>query len=412
MDDRSRAEADGLCFEPSQEVRMTREGLDGFIEKEIEPLEDEYAHLLGEDAERNRVDDDHHWTDDFREVREKVRTRASESGYFTMHMSREVGGGGLGPLAFTQVVEHLYDRDPDGFHPLIIDISLPLLEGAAEDPYQKENVLDLVMDAEKKVAFGLTEPDHGNDITWMDSKAEKEGDEWVIDGTKAFVSGSPYADFVIVLARTSGEDGDAKGITAFIVESDNPGWEVGKMQRPMGSMVGKQAINHFTDCRVPERNVLGEVGTGLTDMGMTWVGTSRIRIAAEAVGRASWMLDRCLEYATNRETFGKPIGKRQFVQGMLADARADIEQVRWLYRYAAWKLERGEADRWLQSAAKLRGAELWNDVADVAVQIHGGAGYMRSLPFEREYRDARAARIYEGTDEIQRRTIARDLLDF
>jgi alkylation response protein AidB-like acyl-CoA dehydrogenase len=403
---------DGLHFEPSQQVRLFKKQLDEFLKQEVEPLEDEYEQFLGEFGERNRVDDDGRLVDEYLEVRETIQRRSHEAGFYTMYMPEEYGGGGLSNLEFTQVIEHLHNRNPDGFHELILDtLSVrPAVIPMAHDDYQREKYFDPIMAADKHLAFGLTEPDHGSDVTWMDTTAEKDGDEWVIDGAKCFTTNAPYADFITVYARTSGDDGDARGISSFIVDADNPGWEVGKIQPPMGTQVGEQSFNHFTNCRVPDSHVVGEEGEALIDA-MSWVNAARIRLPAEAVGRCQWMVEQCIEYAKDRKTFGEPIGERQFVQGHLADMRADIEMVRWLYRYAAWEIDRDNDPRWLLSAAKLRGAELWWDVADRAVQIHGGAGYMRSLPFESELRTARAARIYDGTDEVQRRTIARDLLN-
>lgn len=402
----------GMSFEPSLEVRMICDQLDEFIEQEITPLETEYDRFLGEDAEREMVDDEGRLVDDYLEIRQQIREKSVEAGFYTMYLPEECGGGGLGHLEFTMVLEHLYNRNPDGFHEFVFDLGsingsvVPLYH----DEHLRERYFDPLRRADRHLCFGLTEPDHGSDVTHMDTTAEKDGDEWAIDGTKCFTSGSPYADCVMVHARTSGEDGDAHGISSFMIDADNPGWEVGKIQRPMGGEVGMQAFNYFEDCRVPEKQMIGEEGEGFIEMAIEWVGVTRLVIPAQAVGRSEWMFDQCVQYAENREAFGKPIGDRQFVQGMLAEMRTDIEMVRWLYRYAAWKYDRDEPERWLQSAAKLRGSELWNDVADAAVQIHGGAGYMRSLPFESQYRTARATRIYDGTDEIQKRTIARQFL--
>lgn len=404
---------DGLDFGLSSEIRLLRSQIDEFLEQEIRPIEEEFDHLFDGYAERNRLTADGHLVEDVLEARERVRQKSVEAGFYTMHMPEEVGGGGLSTLDLCLVLEHVYNRHPEGFHGSMINtVSLtPSLLKLTEDQYQREKYFEPVMRGEKTKAVGLTEPNHGSDITWMDTTADKDGDEWVIDGTKCFISNSPYADFIMVHARTSGEDGSARGISTFLVDPDNPGWEVGRVQRPMGTDVGMQAFNHFNDCRVSEAQMVGEEGRGFIDTAMQWVGASRMVIPAKVVGRTEWMLEKSIEYAQDRKAFGDPIGKKQFVQGMLADMKADIEQLKWQYRRAAWRNDRGTGERWEQSLAKLRGAEVWNDVADKAIQIHGGAGFMRSLPFEAEYRNARAARIYDGTDEIQRRTIARDLLD-
>jgi alkylation response protein AidB-like acyl-CoA dehydrogenase len=403
----------GLNFEPSNETKLLIDQVDDFIEKEVKPIEKEYDHLFGDYSEKVRTTDEGRLVDEVLEARNKVRQLSVEPGFYSMHMPEEVGGGGLSTLEFCLVLEEIFNRHPEGFHDFVVDtISLsPSVTPLYYEEQMREKYFEPLMNATKTMAVGLTEPQHGSDITCMDTTAEKDGDEWVIDGTKCFISGSPYADFIMVHARTSGKDGDARGISSFIVDRDNPGWEVGKLQRPMGTDVGMHAFNHFNECRVPEHRMVGDEGRGFIDTAMQWVGGGRLTIPAKVVGRTTWMFEQSLDYVQDRESFGEPISNRQFVQGMLAEMRTDIEQLKWQYRSAAWRYDRDEGERWEQSAAKLRAAETWNDIADKAVQIHGGSGYMRSLPFEGEFRDARAARIYHGTDEIQRRAIARDLLN-
>jgi alkylation response protein AidB-like acyl-CoA dehydrogenase len=402
-----------MDFAEPEIVRALTKQIDRFLETEVKPLEEEYDQFLGEDAERHRVDGDGHPVQPFVEVREEVQHRSVEAGFYAMHMPKEVGGGGLSMLEYSMVVEHVENRHPNGFHDMIQDVlsvNASLLP-CYEDEYLREKYFEPVMTADKHIAFGLTEPEHGSDATWLDATAERDGDDWIVNGTKCYTSNSPYADAILMFARTSGEDGDARGISAFLVDRSNPGWEMGKIQRPMGSNVGSQAFNHFENCRVADARMVGDEGEGFLQAASSSIGSLRLYIPAKAVGRSQWMFDQCVEYTRQRETFGEPLGKRQFIQGMLAEMRTEIEQTRWLYRHAAWRSDQGEPSRWEQSAAKFRGSKLWNEVADRAIQIHGGAGYMRSLPFEREYRDARAARIAEGTDEIQKRTIAREFLD-
>lgn len=400
-------------FAKSQEVELICNEVDNFLAQEVEPLEEEYAHLLGETGVENRLTESGGVTDEFVELRARIRQKSAEAGYLTMHMPEEVGGGGYGLLEYLLVKEHLNNRHPEGFHEMAFETLLtPALTILHEDEYFRERYFKPMMAAETTVTIGMSEPEHGSDITWMDTHAERDGDEWVINGTKCWITNSSFADSIIVFARTDGTDGDATGISAFLVDANNPGWEVGKIQRPMGDdEAGRIAFNHFDDCRVPNKKLVGQEGRGLIDVAMPSVGYFRLAIPARAVGRSQWMFDQSVSYAESRETFGQPIGTRQFIQGMLAEMRADIEAVRWLYRAVAWQFDQGDGERWAQSAAKLLGSKLWNDVADKAMQIHGGAGYMRTLPFEGEYRDARVTRIYDGTDEIQKRTIARSFLD-
>lgn len=392
---------------PSEAAQINR-ALDDFIEQEVEPLEQEYDQFLGEDYEKHIVDENHRQVDEYREVVETIRKKAVEAGFYGMSMPEEVGGGGVDILTRGIVGEHLANRPP-GFHSAILGGAggpTPILMACDEE--QREEYLYPLMEGEITTCFALTEPAHGSDPHYMDSRAEKDGDEWVINGNKYWISSGPYADFAMVFARTSGEPGDYEGITAFLVDADNPGYSVERIHRTMGLTPGAQCELSFDDCRVGEDKVLGEVDKGF-QAAMNWVGGGRINIAASAVGSAQFLLDLAVDYAKNRETFGKPISRRQGVSFQLADLATDLEQVRQLYRFAAWKLDQGERARKEESMAKLRGAELYNKAADVAMQVHGGAGYMKDMPIERAYRGARVTRIFEGTDEIQRRTIAREL---
>jgi len=402
-----------LDFDVPDRVDSLKDEIDEFLATEIQPIEEEYSQFLGEDGHKHRVDEDERLVDEFLAVREDIRALSLENGFYTCYMPERVGGGGLDLLEFCLLLEHLNNRDPEGFHGFIFDthsVSRVLLP-AYEDDFQREKYFEPVMNGEKKVSLAMTEPEHGSGITHMDSVGTKEDDEWVLNAEKCFVSQAPYADFMKVPVRTSGSDGDIRGITTFLVDASNPGLEVGKIQRPMGGFEEGQAYVHLNDCRVPEENVLGEKGRGLLDAALGWVNRGRIHTAATAVGRSQWMFEESVEYAKERKSFGEPIGEKQFIKGMLAEMRIDIEKVRWLYRHAAWSFEQDDrSSRWEQSAAKYAGAQLWNDVADKALQIQGGYGWMRSSPIQGEYREARASRIYDGTDEMQKRTIANQFL--
>jgi alkylation response protein AidB-like acyl-CoA dehydrogenase len=394
--------------EPAEAVQI-KKALDDFIDQEVAPLENEHPEFLGEDYERHIVDEDHYQVPEYREIRETIRKKSVEAGFYGMGMPEEVGGGGVDILPKAIVTEHLANRPP-GFHSAIMGGAggpTPILLACDEE--QREEYLDPLMDGEITTCFALTEPAHGSDPHYMDARAEKDGDEWVINGNKYWITNGPYADFAMVFARTSGEDGEYGGITCFLVDDDVEGYSVEKVHRTMGLTPGGQCELRFDDVRVGEEKVLGEVDQGF-QTAMSWIGGGRIAIAANAVGSAQFLLDLATDYAGDRETFGKPIGHRQGVSFQLADLATDIEQTRQLYRYAAWKIDNGERARKEESMAKLRGAELNNRAADVAMQVHGGAGFMKDLPIERQYRSARVLRIFEGTDEIQKRTIARELI--
>lgn len=394
--------------EPSEAVQI-KSALDDFIEQEVAPLEREHDQFLGEDYERHIVDENHRQVEEYREVLATLRKKSVEAGFYGMGMPEEVGGGGVDVLTRGLVAEHLANRPP-GFHSAITGGAggpTPIL--LVCDETQREEYLEPLMAGEVTTCFALTEPAHGSDPHYMESTAEKDGDEWVIDGNKYWITNGPYADFAMVFARTSGEPGDYGGISAFLVNADNPGYSVERIHRTMGLTPGGQCELRFEDCRVGEEQVLGEIDQGF-QTAMNWIGGGRINIAASSVGSAQFLLDLAVDYARDRETFGKPIGHRQGISFQLADLATEIEQVRQLYRYAAWKIDQGDRARKEESMAKLRGAELYNEAADVAMQVHGGSGFMKNLPIERDYRTARVFRIFEGTDEIQRRTIARELI--
>jgi len=402
-----------MDFEESAMVSQIKTMVDEFIEREIEPLEEEYDHFLGEDAEFHIIEgtgSDYIMCEEFLDLWQEIRELSTEAGIYTLHMPEEIGGEGMSTLALTKVIEYIETRDPDGFHSLTWDIDTvtKMMLPAYENERTREQFFEPMMNGEKTSAFAMTEPNHGSDATFMDTSAEKYGDEWVINGQKAFVTKGAIADFHMVTARTSGEDGSLDGITTFLVDADNRGLSVDKVQRPMGGLPGEQAILSYTDCRVPEDQVLGEIGEGFSQI-TRWLADGRLTVASSSVGRAQWLLDTTVEYAKERNVFEQPIWNYQGIKFPLAEMATEIQQSRLLYQYAAWKTDQGESAIQEQSMSKLKGTEVWNEAADLAVQVHGGSGFMRSLPIEEAYRESRAARIYDGTDEIQKRTIARFL---
>jgi acyl-CoA dehydrogenase len=227
----------------------------------------------------------------------------------------------------------------------------------------------------------------------------------VINGEKTFITGGNDADFVIVIAVTDPERGAHTGATAFLVDR-SMGWTSHFIQT-MGE--GGPASLVFDDVRVPGRNVLGEIGQGF-ELGMAWIGRGRYLIPARALGAAERLLQMALDQANTRETFGRTIGTNQAIQWMIADSEVELEAARWLVLHAAWTVDQGRDPRHSSSMAKLYGANMANHVVDRVLQIHGGMGYTRELPIERWYREARLWRIFEGTDEMQRLIISRDLL--
>ena len=273
-------------------------------------------------------------------------------------------------------------------------------------PEQRERYLLPTIEGERQSCFALTEPDTGSDATNIKMPAIRDGSDWILNGQKVFITNGCEADFAIVFAVTDPIRGYKGGVTAFLVDR-SMGWTSRPIQT-MGSW--GPAELHFDNVRVPAENVLGEVGNGFT-LAMQWIGQGRLLIPARAVGQAQRLVEMARDYARQRIAFGRPIAEYEAIQWMLADSAVEIEQVGWLVLSAAWRADQGGDARHAISMAKLAGAEMIWRVADRVMQIHGGTGYTREMPIERVMRDVRVYRIYEGTDEIQRRSIARNLLE-
>jgi alkylation response protein AidB-like acyl-CoA dehydrogenase len=264
----------------------------------------------------------------------------------------------------------------------------------------------------KRVAFGLTEPNHGSDATWLETKAVRDGDDWVINGAKRFNSGMHHASHDMVFARTSGDEGKARGITAFLVPATTPGLKVEYMHWTF-NMPTDHAEVSLTDVRVPHDTILGEEGDGLA-LAQTFVHENRIRQAASGVGAAQYCINEAVEYAKNRITFGQPLSSRQAIQFPLAELQTECEMVRTLVYKTAWGLDRQHhmeiSDK--VSMCNYRANKLVCEAADRAMQVHGGIGYTRAKPFEHIYRHHRRYRITEGSEEIQIRRIAQRMFGF
>jgi acyl-CoA dehydrogenase len=270
---------------------------------------------------------------------------------------------------------------------------------------QKKRYLIPTINGDRRSCFALTEPGAGSDAANIKMRAVKDGDHYVLNGEKVFITGGNEADFAMVFAVTDPEKGGHGGVTCFLVDREM-GWKSSYIPT-MGDW-GPASL-YFENVRVPATNILGESGKGF-DLGMQWIGTGRWRIPASAVGTAERALQMAIDYAKQRVSMGHPIAEYQAIQWMIADSHVEIESTRWLVLYAAWIAEHGQDARHAASVAKLQGATMVNHVIDRVMQIHGGMGYTKELPIERWYRLVRLYRIFEGTDEIQRYIISRNLL--
>lgn len=378
----------GLTEEQDMIVNTVRT----FVETELYPLENE--------VERTGIVP--------REVGEEIKRKSLELGFFACNMPQDVGGAGLDNLTFTLVERELgrasmglaaYFGRPSG-----------ILLGCNDE--QRERYLIPAVKGDKFDALAMTEPDAGSDVRGMKCFAKQDGDDWVVNGTKHFISHADIADFVIVFIATGEEQtprGPKKLITCFLVDRGTPGFEIREGYSSVSHRGYHNCILNFTDCRLPSAQILGELHKGF-DLANDWLYGTRITVAASCVGRARRVFDYALPYAAERKQFGKAIGANQGVSFKLADMITEIDAADWLTLAAAWRLDQGlPANREIASA-KLYASEMLARVTDEAIQIYGGMGLMDDLPLARFWRDARVERIWDGTSEIQRHIISRDLL--
>jgi acyl-CoA dehydrogenase len=373
-----------------EEVRVMRDTIRRFVEEELDPIADQVE-------EEDRIPD-------------HVVERMRELGLFGMVIPEEYGGLGLSMLGVTAVMEEL-SRANLCFRIMITTNngigSLGLLLAGSEE--QKNLHLPLMASGERIGCFCLTEPEAGSDAASVRTTAVRDGDSYVLNGEKIWITNADIADYFTVMATVDRSLG-SKGLTAFWLERDTPGLRVGRLEPKMGLHGTQVAEVFFDDCRVPASAVLGREGEGFK-LAMRVLDHGRLSIAASSVGAAERLLEAMVEHATTREQFGRPIADNQAIQWMIADSATEIAAARLLVRDAARRKDRDERITVECSMAKLYATEMASRVADRAVQVFGGMGYIRGNIAERYFRDLRVYRLYEGTSEIQRLVIARRFLE-
>ena len=342
------------------------------------------------------------------ELGESIKRRVIELGFYAPNLPHEVGGGGLDHLTCTLLEREL------GRASMALTVFWGRPSGIlmACNAEQRERYLLPSVRGERLDALAMTEPGAGSDVRGMQCSARPDGDDWILNGTKHFISHADVADFVIVFVA-SGEEDSARGprklITCFLVDRGAPGFDIRPGYDSVSHRGYHNAVLAFDNCRLPAAQILGEPHRGF-DLANDWLYGTRLTVAAMCVGRARRAFDLALAHAAEREQFGQPIGKFQGVSFKLADMITEIDAADWMTLAAAWRLDRGlQANREIASA-KLYASEMLARVTDEAVQIHGGMGLMSDLPLERFWRDARVERIWDGTSEIQRHIIGRELL--
>jgi alkylation response protein AidB-like acyl-CoA dehydrogenase len=385
-----------MNFSVPDELAELQHSLVEFVDRELKPLE---ATEL--DPERDEVPI---W------LRDQVRRRSAELGFYAADFPADLGGSGLPQLGMVLLREAAartgcrlaafttYGTEgPTGL----------LLSGTDE---QKKEYLTPLITAEKSMCFALTEPAAGSDAQNIRTNAVEAGGEWIINGTKHFITNGAHADFVLVFAVTDKDKKGSGGITAFIVGKGTPGLTVGNPQRGMVEGDGQVELI-FEDCRVPEEQILGgpqNVGNGFY-AAMEFLAVGRLGIAAICNGLADFCLGLGVEHARNRVAFGRAIGKNQYVQGHLVDSLIELKASRLLTYECASSYDDGDPVIQESSIAKLYASEMVNRVVDRMIQVHGGMGWMRALPLERIYRLVRVFTLVEGTSEIQRYIIAKTM---
>jgi acyl-CoA dehydrogenase len=377
-------------FSLNDEQKAIRDTARDFIRKEVMPFEQEVLR-----RERN------HQPGLTRDELKELQQKAKKFGFWGLSTPESYGGMEL-PAVMQSLI---WTEIGHSFVPFRFGGEADNILYYANDTQREEFLLPTIA-GDRISCFAITEPGAGSDAANIKLSARQDGDDWVLNGEKTFITNGNDADFAIVVAVTDREKGvRGGGTTAFLVDRDM-GWKSEFIQT-MGE--GGPASLVFEDVRVPSRNILGEIGQGF-ELGMQWIGKGRYTIPSHALGIAERALQMAIEHARTRETFGKPIGTNQAIQWMIADSETELEAARWLTLKAAWSIDAGLDARHASSMAKLYGAGMVNRVVDRVMQIHGGMGYTRELPIERWYRQVRLFRIFEGTDEMQRLIISRDLL--
>ncbi|MGE0212173.1 MAG: acyl-CoA dehydrogenase family protein [Parvibaculaceae bacterium] len=382
-----------MDFALSEEQRMIVDTTKSFVEEELYPHEAEV-----ERTGALRPD-----------LMQELKQKAIAAGLYAANMPAEVGGAGLDTLTWV-LYERELGRANYALHWTCVARPSNILMACNSE--QRERYTLPCVRGEKSDCLAMTEPGAGSDLRGMKTSAVKDGGDWVINGTKHFISHADVADFTILFAASGEEDtpkGKKKLITAFLIDKDHPGFTVRDGYRNVSHRGYNNSILEFDNCRVPGTQVLGEVHKGF-DVANSWLGATRLQVAATCLGRAERALGHALQWAVDRQQFGQQIGKFQGVSFKLADMATELKAAELLTLEAAWKYDQGTVSDCDMAMAKLKATEALAFIADEAIQIHGGMGLMDDLPLERIWRDARVERIWEGTSEIQRHIISRALL--
>lgn len=379
-----------MDFSLTEEQRLLVGTIREFVHRELKPLEEdvEAGGYLADDVAR------------------EIRQKSQELGLYAVNIPREFGGGGLSVLEW-MMAEEQFGRTSDILIRRAFGNVYEILLEASEK--QKQTYLLPAVTGERTFSVAFTEPEAGSDAAAIRTKAERSGEGWVLNGSKHFISDGLFSDFFVVTAVTDPTAG-VHGISTFIVEKGMTGFTIGRDQPMMGLRGTSHVEMQFENVGLSSDHLLGSEGQGLK---LAFATLGRVRLAqvvARSIGKATLVMDQCLDYARERRQFGAPIGDFQMIQQMLADSAMEINGTRLALWHTASRIDAGEEVRGSISMLKVQAAEMLGHVVDRAVQIFGGAGYCRDLPIERYYRDARIYRIYDGTSEIHRAVLAKQMM--
>ncbi len=409
-----------MDFSIPDDIRKKLGELDLFIEAEIKPLEREHPEFFDHRREHARTnwDEGGRPREEWEALLSEMRRRADAAGHLRYALPQELGGQDGTNLAMAIIREHLAHKGLGLHNDLQNEASIvgnfPLVQMMHRfgNEEQKRRYLEAMITGDERIAFGLTEPNHGSDATYLETTAVRDGSDWILNGAKRFNTGLHSATTDLIFARTSGAPGEPRGVTAFLVPTDAPGFRVEFMWWTF-NMPSDHAEVTLRDVRVPHSAILHEEGEGLA-LAQHFVHENRIRQAASGVGAAQYCIDEAVAYANQRETWGKLLSTNQAIQFPLAELHTEAEMVRNLVYKTAWHLDRRHhmevSDQ--VSMANYRANRLVCEAADRAMQVHGGLGYSRHKPFEHIYRHHRRYRITEGSEEIQIRKVAGHLFGF
>jgi len=419
-----------MDFRIPEEIEKKLEELDEFIAKEIKPLErqDDNIRFFDHRREHARTDWDNQGLprEDWEDLLREMRKRADAAGHLRLALPKEYGGEDIGNLAMAIIREHLAAKglglhnDLQNESSIVGNFPQVLMFRDFGTDDQKEEFIKGMLAGTHKVAFGLTEPDHGSDATWMETRGVpnvRNGvDGWLINGEKMWNTGLHIANYDMVFARTGGEDGDARGITCFLVPTDAEGFKVEEYLWTFNMPTDHPRIS-LTNVWVPDTAILGKEGEGLA-LAQHFVHENRIRQAASSLGAAQYCINEAANYARKRRPFGKPLAQNQAIQFPLAELHTEAAMLRALIRQTAWEMDQMThkevaikiSDR--VAMCNYRANRLCCEAADRAMQVHGGMGYSRHKPFEHIYRHHRRYRITEGAEEIQIRKVAGHLFGY